>query len=304
MNNELPLIIECRCNDSDFRKDNPAFPYSPQEIVREAVRAWEAGASIFHWHGRNPVSGEWRNDVELYVEAIQGIREKTDLIIHPTLGFTSTQCQVEERVQHILALQNDPQLQVDMVPLEFGSLNVDFWNPEAQQFVSYDQVYMNSRAHIETLLKIFKEQNLFVNSVCWDIGQVRTARCFQEMGLLSKNTLWEFVFTGEVMPSGAMATISNLQAFIDAIGQNSQWLVLCWNGDVMSLASWAITLGGHVGIGLGDWPYTRFGKPHNGELVDKIVKMAETIGREVATPAQAREILKMPQRSKLQPLTV
>ncbi|XWK89326.1 MAG: 3-keto-5-aminohexanoate cleavage protein [Phormidium sp.] len=52
------------------------------------------------------------------------------------------------------------------------------------------------------------------------------------------------------------------------------------------------------------YAYTRFGKPHNGELVDKIVKMAETIGREVATPAQAREILKMPQRSKLPPLTV
>ena len=51
MNSQLPLIIECRCNDMDYPKDNPNFPYSPQEIVREAVRAWKAGASIFHWHG-------------------------------------------------------------------------------------------------------------------------------------------------------------------------------------------------------------------------------------------------------------
>jgi 3-keto-5-aminohexanoate cleavage enzyme len=48
MNNQLPLIIECRSNDSDYRKENPNCPYGPQEIIREAVRAWEAGASIFH----------------------------------------------------------------------------------------------------------------------------------------------------------------------------------------------------------------------------------------------------------------
>lgn len=96
------------------------------------------------------------------------------------------------------------------------------------------------------------------------------------------------------MPSGFLPTLPNLQAVIDAIPSGAPWLVMCWNGDVMRLASWAITLGGHVGIGLGDDPYTRFGKPHNGQLVEMVVKMAHTLGREVATPAQAREILKMP----------
>ncbi|HAA32319.1 MAG TPA: 3-keto-5-aminohexanoate cleavage protein [Cyanobacteria bacterium UBA8553] len=297
MNGELPLIIECRCNDTDYRQDNPALPYSPQEIVREAVRAWEAGASIFHWHGRDPVSGKWVNDIELYLEVIQGIREKTDLIIHPTLGFVTTQNKVEERVQHILAAIANPTLGVDMVPLEFGSLNVDFWNPETKQFKTYDQVYVNTRENLMAVLSILKEHNVCVTSVAWDVGQVRTARCFQEMGLLSRNTFWEFVFTGEVMPTGAMATHSGLQAFVDSIPLGDQWLVLCWNGDVMRLAAWAITMGGHVGIGLGDDPYTRFGKPHNGELVARVAKMAQTLGREVATPAQAREILKMPQRT-------
>ncbi len=72
--NHSPLIIECRCNDMDYRQENPAFPYSPAEIIREAVRAWKAGASIFHWHGRDPVTGKWLNDAELYLEVIQGIR--------------------------------------------------------------------------------------------------------------------------------------------------------------------------------------------------------------------------------------
>jgi uncharacterized protein (DUF849 family) len=184
-----------------------------------------------------------------------------------------------------------------MVPLEYGSFNVDFWNPQTKQFKTYDQVYVNSRDRIQDVLKVLNEQNVFVSTVCWDMGQIRTARCFQEMGLLSQDTFWEFVFTGDIMPSGFLPTLANLQAVIDSIPSGAPWLVMCWNGDVMRLASWAITLGGHVGIGLGDDPYTRFGKPHNGQLVEMVAKMAHTLGREVATPAQAREILKMPTRS-------
>jgi 3-keto-5-aminohexanoate cleavage enzyme len=297
MNGELPLIIECRCNDMDYRKDNPEFPYTPKEIIREAVRAWEAGASIFHWHGRDPVTGKWVNDVELYLEVIQGIREKTDLIIDPTLGYVTTQNSVEDRVRHILAATADPALGVDMVPLEYGSFNADFWNPQTKQFKTYDQVYVNPRDRIQDVLKILNEHNVFASTICWDMGQIRTARCFQEMGILSQDTFWEFVFTGDIMPSGFLPTLPNLQAVIDAIPSGAQWLVMCWNGDVMRLASWAIALGGHVGIGLGDDPYTRFGKPHNGQLVEMVAQMAHMLGREVATPAQAREILKMPVRS-------
>ncbi|MBD2607597.1 3-keto-5-aminohexanoate cleavage protein [Scytonema hofmannii FACHB-248] len=304
MNQELPLIIECRCNEITHRQDNPALPYSPKEIIREAVRAWEAGASIFHWHGRDSETGKPRNEVELYLEVIQGIREQTDLLIHPTLGYI-TQNQVEDRVRHILAVNDDPVLRVDMVPVDFGSLNVDFWNPQVKQFTSYDQVYINTRENLRAVLEVFKQHNLYVSSVCWDVGQMRTARCFQEMGLLPRETLWEFVFTGEVMPAGAAPTISGLQAFVAEVPAGNQWLALCWNGDVMRVAAWAITLGGHVGIGLGDYAYTRFGKPHNGELVEKVAKMAHTLGREVATPAQTREILKMlPRASRRQELQV
>lgn len=298
MNSELPLIIECRCNETAYRKDNPAFPYSPQEIVREAIRAWEAGASIFHWHGRDPKTGKPRNDVELYLEVIQGIREKTDLLIHPTLGYI-TQSRVEDRVRHILAVNDDPVLRVDMAPVDFGSVNVDYWEPQAKQFTTYDQVYVNSRANLKAVLKVLKEHNVYVSSVCWEVGHIRTARCFQDMGLLPRDTLWEFVFTGEIMPTGTAATIPGLQALVAEIPTGNQWLALCWNGDVMRVAAWAITLGGHVAIGLGDYPYTRFGKPHNGELVEMIARMAHTLGRSVATPAQVREILKMPQRPQL-----
>ncbi|MEM1167700.1 MAG: 3-keto-5-aminohexanoate cleavage protein [Cyanobacteria bacterium P01_H01_bin.35] len=274
MNNELPLIIESRCNERAYRQDNPAFPYSPKEIIREAVRAWEAGASIFHWHGRDPETGKACYDIELYLETIQGIRAETDIILHPNCQY-------------------DMNLLVDMVPVVFGSTNEDFWDPQTKQFITYDQLYVNTRAKIMADVEILTKNNIHVSAACWNVGHIRTARCFQEMGLLSENTFWEFIFTGELVPEGAKPTITGLQALVTEIPRDNQWLVLCWNGDVMRLASWAITMGGHVGIGLGDWPYTRFGKPHNGELVEIVAKMAHTLGREVATPAQARKMLKI-----------
>ncbi|AUT01027.1 3-keto-5-aminohexanoate cleavage protein [Nostoc sp. CENA543] len=297
MNTQVPLIIECRSNDSDYRQQNPHCPYTPKEIIQEAVRAWEAGAAIFHWHGRDPIDGRWINDVDVYLEVIQGIREQTDLIVNPTLNYVTKESNVSDRIQHILAANNDPALGVDMIPLEFGSFNLDFWNPQTKQFDTYDQVHTSSRAYIKEVLEILQANNIFVGTICWDIGQIRTARCFQEMGLLPKNTFWEFVFTGEITPSGILPTLPNLQAVVDSIPKDDQWLVMCWNGDVMPLAAWAITMGGHVGIGLGDYPYLRFGKPHNGNLVEKVANMAHTLGREVATPAQAREILKMQPRT-------
>ncbi len=293
-----PLIIECRCNETAYRGANPHLPYSPDEIVREAVRAWEAGAAIFHWHGRNPQSGVPQNDLELYLQVYEGIRAHTDLIIHPTLGYI-TQPRVEDRVRHILAVQDDPRLRVDMVPVDFGSLNVDYWNPVERRFTTTDQVYVNTRANLEAVLRVFQQHHLFVAAVCWDVGQIRTARCFQAMGLVSERTLWEFVFTGETMPTGTPVTLPSLQSMIAEVPTGQPWLVLCWNGDVLPVAAWAITLGGHVAIGLGDYAYSRFGTPHNGELVARVAAMAETLGRPLATPGQARALLGIPDRPEL-----
>ena len=298
MNAANPLIIECRCNETAYRDGNPNLPYSPDEIVREAVRAWEAGASVFHWHGRNPHTGEPQNDVELYLDVITGVREQTDLLIHPTLGYISQE-DVGERVKHVLAVNGDPRLKVELAPVDFGSLNVDFWNPQTKRFETTDRVYKNSRANLENVLEVFKANDVFVTAVCWDLGQVRTARCFQEMGLLQRAPLWEFVFSGETMPSGTPSEPHALQALVAAIPAGEPWLVLSWNGDVLPVAAWAITLGGHVAIGLGDAPYKRFGTPHNGGLVRKVVDLAHLLGREVATPAQARDVLGLRARPDL-----
>jgi 3-keto-5-aminohexanoate cleavage enzyme len=289
---EKPLIIEARINEVAMREHgNPNVPYSSAEIVEEACRAWEAGASIIHWHGRDPVSGVPRNDPELYLEVIEGIRARTDALVHPTLGYISEPT-IEGRLRHIRAAESNPRTAVDFVPVDFGTLNVDLWDTQNKMWETMDRVYLNPRSSLDGVLRAFKEMGKAVITVSWDIGHVRTAKRFAEQGLLPRKALWEFFLTGERKPSGAAVSWHGLQALLAELDPGDEWLVATW-GDNLQAAAWAITLGGHVGIGLGDHPYTRFGTLHNGDVVALVAGLARTLGRPVARPADVRRMLEM-----------
>lgn len=150
---------------------------------------------------------------------------------------------------------------------------------------------VNEVGYLKELLDVISENALPVYPVVWSAGGVRTARRLQETGRLDRTTLWCLGFTGDEVPGGPPPTPANLRTFLDELPSGAPWTVHCRNGDVLPLAAWAITQGGHVSIGLGDHPYSRFGKPRNADLVRRVADMAETLGRPVATPRQAREIL-------------
>ncbi len=294
MNDQTPLIIEVRVNESSDRGDNPALPYGPPEVVEEGLRAREAGASILHWHARDAEGRERANDLALYREVVEGVREQTDeMLLHPTLGFIATQGDARGRVRHILELNGDSATRIDMVPVDFGSFGADLWDPQNEAFLTDDQVVVNRVAYLKELLGVLKENDLYVYTVVWGAGAVRTARSLQEMGLLARNTFWCLGFTGDEVPGGPPPTLANLQTFLEAIPEGDPWTVHCRNGDAMPLAAWAITLGGHVSIGLGDYPYPQFGMPRNSDLVKKVADMSLALGRPVATPAEARKILRL-----------
>ena len=291
MNDETPLVIEVRCNESADRGDNPALPYGPQEVIEEGILAREAGASVLHWHARDTDGSERPNDTALYREVIEGVREQTDLLLHPTLGFIGTQGDARGRVRHIRELNEESKTRIDMVPVDFGSFGADVWDGEYGRFLTDDQVVVNKVGYLRELLSVLQEIDVFVYSVVWGAGAVRTARSLQEMGLLDRSTFWCLGFTGDEVPGGPPPTLANLRTYLEAIPAGDPWTVHCRNGDALPLAAWAIMLGGHVSIGLGDYPYSRFGKPRNSDLVKMVADMSLTLGRPVATPAEAREIL-------------
>lgn len=293
MNDGTPLIIEVRCNESAERGDNPALPYGPREVIEEGLLAGEAGASILHWHARENDGTENANDAALYREVIEGVREETDLLLHPTLGFMGTQGDAQGRVRHIRELNEDPKTRVDMAPVDFGAFGADVWDEGDRRFVTDDRFIINRVGYLKELLGVLQETDVFVYSVVWGAGAVRTARSFQKTGLLDRSTFWCLGFTGDEVPGGPPPTLANLRTYLEEIPPGDPWTVHCRNGDALPLAAWAITMGGHVSIGLGDHPYSRFGKPRNSDLVKMVADMSQTLGRPVATPSEAREILQL-----------
>jgi 3-keto-5-aminohexanoate cleavage enzyme len=286
-----PLIIEVRHNETADRELNRAIPYEPKAVVDDALAVVDAGASIVHWHARDTEGHEHPGQVELYREVVTGIRAHTNVVLHPTLGFVGTQGDAAGRVRHILELQSDPKTQIDIVPVDFGAFSMDVWAEDDASFLTDDKVMVNKVGYLRALLQILQTYQLKVMSVMWSPGGVRTALRLRETGVIDAPGFWMLGFTGDAMPGGMPASLTSLRGYLDVIPAGEPWTVHVARGDCMSMAAWAITLGGHVSIGIGDDPYLRLGAPTNSDLVRRVAQLAETIGRPVATITQTREIL-------------
>lgn len=289
--NTTPLVIEVRVNETADRASNPAIPYKPAAVIEDAFAAIKAGASIVHWHARDAAGDEHAGDAGLYREVVLGIRERSDVILHPTLGFIGTQGDAHGRIRHILELQTDPQTKIDIVPVDFGAFSADVWAEERNNFVSDDHVLVNKVGYLRELLQELQHNRLPVMSVMWSPGGVRTALRMRQMGVIAQPAFWMLGFTGDAVPGGMPATPTSLRAYLDVLPPDEPWTVHVAHGDCLAMAAWAITLGGHVSIGLGDDPYQRLAYPTNAELVRRVAQLAETIGRPVATIAHARELV-------------
>ncbi|MBV8773254.1 MAG: 3-keto-5-aminohexanoate cleavage protein, partial [Deltaproteobacteria bacterium] len=136
------LIIEVRINEYASRRRNPNVPFSPAEICDEAVRCWRQGASIIHYHARDPVTGSGSSNTEHYADTARRIREKSDLIIMPTLGAW-TLPSPEARMSHIIEMAKDAATIPDFAPIDMTTSNVDYYDSGNQRFATEDVVYMN-----------------------------------------------------------------------------------------------------------------------------------------------------------------
>jgi uncharacterized protein (DUF849 family) len=288
-----PVMIELRANESAQRVGRPHLPLTPREIVADAVSAAAAGASILHWHARDPSTGRTTTDARVNGQIARDVRTSTELLLHPTLGGAANQDAIS-RTAHVAALNDDPLRRFDLVPVDFGSMNIDLWDSEVAGFRTDHLVYLNPRRSLRLMLEMFSSLGVRVVSVCWNVGQIRTACRFQEKGLMDR-TLWELVFTGDAMPDGMAPTRRGLEAMVEQVPEGQPWSVACIAGDALDLAAWAIDLGGHVSIGLGDWPYPQLGSPTNADIVTHVAALVRRAGRSVATPQDARELLHLPQ---------
>lgn len=287
------LIIEARVNEYMSRAEgNPNVPLTPAEIAADARACRDAGAAILHFHARK-ADGDPDHDTASYADTVARILAEGDILVHPTLGYAALDAGPERRLQHILAMAADPRTRPHFAPMDTGSLNVDRYNAQARRFETTGLIYKNSTETLAYFAENMRRVGLKPYLVSWNIGFTRYASAFMDMGLIDEPAFLCFCLTDNTYLGGHPGTLKGLQAHLDFLppGRRVEWTVVNFGGNLFALAATIISMGGHISIGLGDYTYPELGTPTNADLVRRIGEIARELGREVATPAEAKRIL-------------
>ena len=290
------LVIEARVNEYAMRTGTPHVPWLPHEIAADAAECQQAGAAILHFHGRL-ADGAPDHRYECYRDTILATRAATDLLIHPTLGYVTIDATAEQRIATIVRLAADPATRPEFAPMDMGSTNVDWYDPATRTYTTKGLVYRNGTDTLEHFAHAIHANAMAPYLVAWNIGFTRQIGAFLDMGLLHTPAYICFCLTDGVMLAGHPGTLDGLDAHTRFLPQGHaiEWTACNFNGDLLKLTEKIITEGGHVSIGLGDYPYVEYGRPTNAELIRRVADQARSLGREVATPEEARAILGVPQ---------
>ncbi len=287
------LIIEARINEYMMRDDNPNVPWTPDEIAEAAAGAREAGASIVHYHARN-ADGSPCHDAGTYGETIRKIRGACDVLVHPTLGQVTITGD-EARLRHITGVADDPALKPDIAPIDIGSTNVDVYDARTKAYRTDDLAYVNTIGTLRFFAERLRALGVKPVIVSWTIPFTRTLEAFLDMGLVDEPVYLLLALSDSGYLGGHPGTVRGLMAHLDFLPRNRriEWSVNNKVGNLFGPAAAAIEMGGHVAVGLGDYPYTELGAPTNADVVREVARLAKAMGREVATPDDTREMLGM-----------
>lgn len=278
------VIITCALTGLAANRDQcPAIPYTPDEIAVEAYRAWQAGAGVVHIHARED-DGAPTQRIEVYQAIKEKILQKCDLIINFSTGTIGVP--KEERIAHITRLKPD------IGALNMGSMNYAKYSPKKKAFV-FDFVFENNFQTILYFLNHMNAAGVKPELECFDTGHVNNIAPLFDMGVLKKPVQFSFIMG---VLGGIAATTQNLCHQVRQIPADSTWEVIGISHDQWRMIAAALSLGGNIRVGLEDNFYVEPGRmaKSNGELVEKAVRMCRDVGREIATPAQARKILHLP----------
>lgn len=251
------------------KKQNPHVPITPSEIIETGIRCESAGASIIHVHARNLEDESPSTDYHLFEEIYQGLKEKTDLIIQISTGGRAGMS-YEARCERL-------RLRPEMASLTTGSVNFPA------------SVYENSPDLIKSLAKDMVQYGIKPEMEIFDLGMINNAVLLAKKGLAAPPLHFDFVMG---LKGAVPATVENLVFLKNTIPLDATWTVAGVGPAQLSMGTHAILMGGHVRVGLEDNIYYKKGQPaRNEDLVDRMVRLSGEMGRDVATPDDARDIL-------------
>ena len=264
------LVITVAVNGSlTSREMNPNVPLTPGEIGEDAARCREAGAAMVHTHARNP-EGKASLCPDTFEKIHHAIVARSDIIVQLSTGGRADM-NIEARGEPV------SRIRPEMASLTTGSVNFP------------DQVYVNSEQDVEYLAGVLAQAGTKPEMEIFEAGMVANALRLAEKGLVSQPMHFDFVLG---MRGGQPANARTLLFLSESIPPESTWTVAALGRHQLPMATLAIVMGGHVRVGLEDNLYYRKGElATNEQLVQRIARLAGELGREVASPDDAREIL-------------
>jgi len=269
------LIITAAISGAEVLKEhNPAVPYTVAECVREAKAAYDAGASIIHLHVRTD-DGKPTQDKNRFKEVMDAIYEACpDVIIQPSTGGAVGMSN-DERLQ-------PTELNPEMATLDCGTLNF-----------GGDDIFENTENTIKYFGKKMIERGIKPELEVFDKSMIDMALRLHKKGFIELPMHFDFVMGVNGGISGELRDFVFLRGSIPA---GATYTVAGIGRYEFPLAVAAIVDGGHVRVGFEDNVFISKGvlAKSNGELVEKVVRLAKEFGREIATPNEARQILGLP----------
>ena len=296
------VIITCAVTGAIHTPSmSPYLPITADEIAEAAIGAAEAGAAIIHLHARDPQTGKPDQRPEAFAPFLPRIKQATDVVINLTSGG-APYMQIEERIQPSLTFKPE------VASLNMGSMNFglfpmlerfqEFKHPWEREHLenSKDLIFRNTFKDIEFALAACAENGTRFEFECYDVGHLYNLAHFLDRGLVKPPLFVQTVFgiLGGIGPHPE--DVLHMRRTADRLfGDNYRWSVLGAGRNQLPIAAIAAAMGANVRVGLEDSLWLGPGKlaESNAAQVRRARQIVEGLGLEIATPAEAREILSL-----------
>jgi 3,5-dioxohexanoate:acetyl-CoA acetone transferase len=297
------VIITCAVTGSVHTPTmSPYLPITPDEITRDSIAAAEAGAAVIHLHARDPKDGRPTPDPKVFMRFLPRIKQACDAVLNVTTGG-SLGMSMEDRLA--APLQARPELcSLNMGSMNFGIFHVTEkitkWKHDWEKAYverTKENVVSNSFAQIERFVKELGEGcGTRFECECYDVGHLYTLAHFVDRKLLQPPLFVQTIFgvLGGIGPHPE--DLMHMRRTANRLfGNDYQWSILAAGRHQINLATIGATMGGNVRVGMEDSIYLGPGQlaKSNAEQVTKIRGILEQLSLQIATPVEAREMLKL-----------
>ena len=296
------VIITCAVTGSIHTPTmTPYLPITPDQIAAESIAAAEAGAAIVHLHARNP-DGSPTPDPNVFMQFLPRIKQASNVVVNITTGG-SLGMSIEDRLA--APLRAKPEVcSLNMGSMNFGLFQIvdkvkEWKHPWEKPYLekTRDNIVSNTFVQIERFLKDLGEAHgVRFECECYDVGHLYTLAHFLDRKLIKPPLFVQTIFgiLGGIGPHPE--DLQHMRRTADRLfGPDYQWSILAAGRHQMGLCTMGAMMGGNVRVGLEDSIYVGKGElaKSNADQVKKIRHILETLSLDIATPDEARQILKL-----------